>query len=120
MFALYRIAGAPPPRRRNQAGRRVIEAKYVLVKDAGMGGYQEVAMRVNDLPVELICVSLLIENCADIGNDRAPGPVWDFEGWCSGALALEILPAPWRVAPRGAIEDLHEGLHDIRIVEGYR
>jgi len=53
MFALYRIAGAPPPRRRNQAGRRVIEAKYVLVKDAGMGGYQEVAMRVNDLPVVL-------------------------------------------------------------------
>src|SRR6266853_4253172 len=75
-------------------------------------------MRPDEL--ELICVSLLIENCADIGNDRAPGPVWDFEGWCSGALALEILPAPWRVAPRGAIEDLHEGLHDIRIVEGYR
>jgi len=53
IFALHRIAGAPPPRRRNQAGRRVIEARYVLVKDAGMGGYQEVAMRVNELPVVL-------------------------------------------------------------------
>ncbi len=72
IFALYRIGGAPTPRKRRDAERRIIDATYVLVEDVGMGGYHEVALRIGQLPVTLPSVEV---DVTGEGGARARGLV---------------------------------------------
>jgi hypothetical protein len=67
-----RIGGAPTPCNRRDAERRIIDATYVLAEDVGMGGYQEVALRIGQLPVTLPSVEV---DVTGEGGARARGLV---------------------------------------------